>query len=338
MVPEVQVLPQPPYPGHGVYHPDHPFDSDEEIIDEYDTDDSSTFGLDLPDAYPVRSVTLKTSDIKDIANPGVINSGPIDQWITAIILHFTPRKLHNFQILKQEVGLGQVLESTVKSIAVAARYINGALHRPVDDNKLKRLWIDFANVTELVDDGLRLHVKGSERYNVFGHLKPVTAFKETLHCSCRPRQPKTKIHHFLRIRNLRDLEKTFLSKVPVTSYGGLRHCRRCCRPLVSGGVTIPDKSWILVFELDGNPNVAYNDFQREMEFGEVNWTLKYITFAGPPTAEHDPLQFSLQFIGNRTFYYHGGRNGGHVKTFNDARLVQHSLMERAVYFRTPEED
>ena len=309
-------------------------DSDLWSSDGYDTDDSNTFGLEVPDKYLIRSVILRTEDLYRSTNPGVVNSSPIDQWLTAIILQFNRRKTKNLTLLRHQQGEGQLLEETIKEIAIVADLNQKLWWRPMDgDNRIKCRWIEFAKVAERIDGDLRFRINGGERTNVLQHLKPVTLFKEKIGCHCR-RTERVKTHHCLRVRNIRDIEKIMSNKIPVTSYGGLRSCRKCCHPFSSNNIVVPDTTWILVHDMDDTQgSVVYNDFQRKLQFGGVNWNLAYITFIGPAVRTSDPLYTSLQFIGNRTFYYNGDRNGGAVKTFNDARLFRHSRMERAVYFR-----
>ena len=301
--------------------------------DDYDTDDSNTFGWNLQTQYPIRSVTLNTGDIYQSVNPGLINSGAIDQWITAIVLKFNRRKVANFALMKYDDGPGKALETVIQDMAVYASYTGRRWSRPSDDNKLKRIWTDFTKTAELVDEGLRLQLPLGERVNVFHHLRPVTTFMETVVCACTPKRFKRKSHNYLRIRNQRDLEKTLSNRVPVTSFGGLVNCRRCQQPYRSEKITVPDRSWILVFEVDENSGVEYNDFQRKIQFGRVGWSLTYITFAGPAYRQHNPLYFSLQFVTNRTFMYDGCRDRGVVRTFVDNRQTRQAKLERAVYFR-----
>jgi len=319
------------------------FDTDSELdsSDEYDTDDSNTFGLEAPDQDPIRSVNLHTDALYRSRNPGVYNSSPIDQWLTAIILQFNRRRTQNLRLLKHrrgggpEHGEGLELEEAIQEIAVTADWNQKYWQKPLDgDNRIKQRWLEVAKTAELIDGGNRLQVNGGERTNVFYHLKPVTLFKEKIVCKCRHNNEKIKPHHYVRIRNRRDIEKTLSNKVPVTSFGGLRNCRKCCQPFVGRSIEVPDTTWILVNEIDDNRNeVVFNDFQRKIRFGNVDWNLTYITFAGPSSREDDPVYLSLQFVGNRTFFYNGERNGGAVRTFTDPRLLRHSRIERAVYFR-----
>ena len=309
-------------------------DSDNMSSDGYDTDDSNTFGLEVPDQYPIRSVTLQTEGLYRSTNPGVVNSSPIDQWITAIILQFNRRKTKNLALFRHQRGEGKELEEIIQEIAIIADLNQKLWWKPVEgDNRLKCRWIELVKMAVKIDDDTRFRINGGERTNVFHHLKSIALFKERIGCHCR-RNDKEKSHHYLRIRSKRDIEKVLSNKVPITSYGGLRHCRKCCQPFSGNSIAVPDTTWILVHELDDIPgNVVYNDFQRKIRFGGVNWNLTYISFAGPAVRTNDPLYISLQFIGNRAFYYNGDRNSGYVKPFTDDRLFRHSKMERAVYFR-----
>jgi hypothetical protein len=254
--------------------------------------------------------------------------------LTAIILQFTRRKPKNLSLLKHQRGEGLELEEVIQEVAVMADWNQRYWQKPLDgDNKIKTRWLDLVKTAELIDRGNRLQVNGGERTNVFHHIKAITTFKEKIGCQCRQVE-KEKSHQYLRIRNKRDIELTLSNKIPITSFGGLRNCRKCCQPFVSKSIIVPDTTWVLVQEIDDvQGDVVFNDFQRKLRFGGVEWNLTYITFVGPPRRTDYPVYCSLQFIGNRTFYYHGDKNGGTVKTFTDARLFRHSKMERAVYFR-----
>jgi len=305
--------------------------------DDYDTDDSETFGIGRSSRYPIRSVTLHTDRIYEDHEPGVINSSSIDQWITAILLQFTKRKVHNFTRFKYTSGPGKALEDVIKGIGMAVEWTR-PWPRTTDDNKLKRLWLHFTQSADLVDDGQRLLLHGGERTNVFHHLKPISTFTEAISCSCRAKKIRVKAHNYVKVRNLRDLEKTFSNKLPATSIGGLRHCRKCHQKFVSQKLTIPDTTWVLVFEVDDPEALQYNDFQRKIKFGGHEWSLVYVTFMGLATHVHDPLYWSLQFVGSRTFHYNGNVHHGGIETFTDRRVVQHSHLERAVYFRDVNEE
>jgi len=308
-------------------------DSDQGSSDEYDTDDSNTFGWRHQDRYPIRSVALNTGVNYHIANPGIINSGAVDQWITAIILKFNRRKVVNFNLLKHQEDPGKELEKVIQRVAVCASYTGRGWMRPTDDNKVKRIWTDYANVAEPEDEGLRLKLPLGERINVFHHLRPITLLVETIKCGCAIRKVRKKPLYYLRIRNRRDLEKTLSNRIPVTSFGGLINCRRCRHPYQTERIVVPDNSWVLVHEVDDDAGVNYADFQRKISFGGVGWSLGYATFSGPAYRHHDPTYFSLQFIGNRTFIYDGSRDHGSIRKFDDERQVDNGKLERVIYFR-----
>lgn len=308
-------------------------DSDDlESSDEYSTDDSNTFGLNLQDQYPIKSVTLHTDNHYNRDNPGVVNSGPIDQWITAILLQFCRRKVYNFELFRHTAGSGKALEDVIKQIAIKAGW-RSSWSPPSVDNRLKKIWTDFAKVAVPIDEGMRIKVLGGENFNVTHHLEPVTRFTETVTCSCIPARFRRKTLHHLKIRNLRDIEKTISGKNPTVSFGGLRHCKKCCQPFKAGPISFPPETWILVQEVDNQATIKYNDFQRKLRFGEVDWSLAYLTFSGPGYHEHDPMLFSIHIVGNRAFYYNGARDHGTVKTFSEPRLVRFATLERAIYFR-----
>lgn len=302
--------------------------------DNYDTDDSETYGFQTTDCYPIRGVHFYTSDIYSVGNPGAVYSSPIDQWITFIILHFNQRRVKNFKLMIHEDEPGKELEKVIKNIAVTAEYNRRIFPRPSDDNKLKVMWLDYSRTGEATDNGLRIMVGKEERLHVHHHLQPISTINETVTCRCpKPRDTHKKVHHFIRIRNLRDLEKASSGQIPITSLGGLRNCRKCCAAFFSYKVRVPLKTWLLTFEVDENTNVKYNDFQRRIRFDNEDWVLAYITFRGPPFENYDQMYFSLQFIGNRSFMYHGGRTRNMVTTFTDPRLLINATMERAVYIK-----
>jgi len=317
----------------GIPSDDSEFDSSE---DDYLTDDSNTFGLDLQDQYPIKGVTLHTDNIRDEDNPGVVGSGAIDQWITFLLLQFNRRKVQNFTLLKHIDGPGKVLEEVIRCITVSGSWGRPWWSNSLTDNKYKRKWLEFADALDPISEGLRVQVRGGEDYNVVHHLQPVSKFYETMTCACALERKRQKVHYTLKITKLRDIEKTLIGKVPTSSIGGLRHCRRCRQRFVCQGTKVPDNSWILVQEVAKNSAVKYNDFQRQLRFGDANWNLAYITLTGPAYGVHDPLYSSIHFISHRAFYYHGERFNGKVRTLTDPRVVEFLKIERAFYLRVPE--
>jgi hypothetical protein len=309
-------------------------DSEADEVDNFDTDDSETYGLQSTDCYPIRSVTFHTSDVYSVINPGVIDSSSLDQWLTFLILQFSPKRATNLDLLLHTEGEGKELERLIKKITMATEYTRRIFPRPSDDNKLKNMWLSYTKSGEPTDNGLRVIAGKGERFQVHHHLKPISTINETLKCNCQQRRSlHKKDHSFIKIRSLRDLEKASFGQIPVTSLGGLKNCRRCCAAYVSHQIQIPTTTWILTFEIEENAKIAHNDFQRRIKFGLEEWNLAYITFNGPPFENHDQLYFSLHYMGSRAFIYHGGRNRGIVKTFTDPRNLLHSRLERVVYLK-----